>query len=191
MVSAAPAASPLGLGTARPRSGAKGRWTRIPPGRWFVDANMAALSTAFFSSRSCPGQGSSVSQRMACGAMPLIFPSLRRLKSAMNASTKRGNVFPSLAQRRHHDGHHLEPVVEIFAVLFGRRWPLPRLRLVAAITLRSTLTSEVPPTRRKALRSSTRRSLAGSRDRVRRSRRETACRRQPARTGRACVRARR
>ena len=55
-----------------------------------LDASMAALSTAFFSSRTLPGQGSSVSQRMACGAMPLIFPSLRRLKSAMNASTSAG-----------------------------------------------------------------------------------------------------
>ena len=51
---------------------------------------MAALSTACFSSRTLPGHSYSMMARSACGVIPRIFWSLRRLKSAMKASMSAG-----------------------------------------------------------------------------------------------------
>src|SRR5262249_22959869 len=82
-------------------------------------ARMAALSTAFFSSRTFPGQSCSMISLRACGAMPWILPSWRRVEVGDERLDQGGDVLLALPQRGDDDGHDLEPVVEIFAKLAG------------------------------------------------------------------------
>ena len=100
------------------------------------------------------------------------------------------DVGQPLAQRRQLNAQHVRADKQVVAEACRRARPASRSRWVAATTRTSALTGSLAPTGVTSRSCSTRSSLACTRAASRRSRRGTACRRRPARSG-PCARRRR
>ena len=141
---------------------------------------IAACSSTLRSSRMLPRQFCAASSAIASAPSSGGAEPLRSAMSSRQHLDQRRDVGAPLAQRRHADRQHVQPVVQVFAEL-ALRAPAPRGR---ARWRRSRGRRRRPPCWSPAARSRLPAARAAAwpagRAACRRSRRGTACRRRPA-----------